>query len=144
MQRADQRWWNKPLVNYQGKILPAELVVLSIELKPEEDGRWMNSRGTTSGVVDYIVKQSKTVRKILPDNVSAVLKKLYEASGLSKGCPDLVIWSTTSDKMRFVEVKCPHWDRPSAEQDKFMSSAQRHGIVTTIVEWEFTDHPLHQ
>ncbi len=43
------RWWNKPLVDLGGRILPAELAVLAAEVGPNERGAWINSRGTKTG-----------------------------------------------------------------------------------------------
>ena len=78
-----------------------------------------------------------TKRKRLPAFVSKALAAIYEKSGLPKGCPDLVIWQPASERLRLVEVKCPHWDRPSAEQAEFMRVAASMGIPTSIAEWEF-------
>jgi hypothetical protein len=76
----------------------------------------------------------RTVRAPLPSEVSDILGHLYQLSGLVKGCPDLVIWRGL--KVRLVEVKCPHWDKPSAEQQQFLSVATAAGLPTKVVEWE--------
>lgn len=135
-----QRWWNKPLVKYRGRLVPAELAILAIELRAEESGLWLNSRGTKSGVVDLLCsKQGKyqTSRLPLPAFVAIFIERMYRAANVKKGCPDLVIWNAKTERIRFVEVKCPHWDRPSAEQKKFISAAESEGIAAKIVEWEF-------
>jgi hypothetical protein len=36
-----------------------------------------------------------------------------------------------------VEVKCPHWDRTSKEQDKFIKTAMSLGLDVKIIEWEY-------
>ena len=69
--------------------------------------------------------------------MSEALAGIYEASGLRKGCADLVIWDVDTRAVRLVEVKCPHWDRPSVEQEKFLETARGMGIPASIVEWEF-------
>lgn len=100
----------------------------------------MNSRGRRSGVGGIkrtAAGKTKTVRRPLPDYVAQALSDLYQETGLSRGCPDLVIWNIQIREVRLVEVKCPHWDRPSPEQDQFMKAAQRRGIPTEVVEWEF-------
>lgn len=133
-------WWRKPLLRFSRKILPAELVVLARELSGNEAGAWINSRGTTSGCVDLVrvgPRKFKTKRIPLPGFVSARLRRLYRTSRVKKGCPDLVIWNPKSARMRLVEVKCPHWDRPSKEQEIFLASARKTGIAAKIVEWEF-------
>ena len=143
-QRAGVKWWQKPLVNLDGRLLPAELAVLALELRVGEQGVWMNSRSTSSGVVELLVAQQdgeryfKTRRQRLPSFVSEALAGLYASTGLAKGCPDLVIWCSDPDRIRLVEVKCPHWDAPSIEQQQFMGAASDNGVTTTIVEWEFS------
>ena len=57
----------------------------------------------------------------------------------AKGAPDLVLWNESARTVRFVEVKCPHWDRPSAEQLKFLGAAEEQGVATSIAEWEFVE-----
>lgn len=65
-----------------------------------------------------------TRRISLPDFVSETLKRTYEAAEVKRGCPDLVIWNEDSKQVRFVEVKCPHWDRPTKEQELFLGSGK--------------------
>lgn len=137
------KWWQKPLVNYNSQILTAELAILKTELTKQEDGVWINSRGLKSGVNDLITtiqgnKNSfKTVRVPLPNFVSEKIRYLYKISGLKKGCPDLVIWNKSNNLIRLVEVKCPHWDKPSSEQEKFLDIAIKNGVPSKIIEWEF-------
>jgi hypothetical protein len=140
--RSDQRWWNKPLVNEAGEELPAELIILRSLLRLGEQGAWMNSRGRKSGVValQWDKKGSaKTIRRNLPDFVAHVLGDIYKEANLSRGCLDLVIWNHSTQTLRLVEVKCPHWDRPSDDQQEFMRVAAARGIPTQVVEWEFAE-----
>lgn len=140
LQQSRERWWQKPLAEVDGRYLPAELVVLQRELRPGEAGVWLNSRGTRSGVTDLVRGPDgkyRTVRTDLPKFVRERLVALYASTGLAKGAPDLVIWNTDSATMRFVEVKCPHWDRPSSEQRDFLAAAEGAGMPSRIVEWEF-------
>jgi hypothetical protein len=82
-------------------------------------------------------EEFKTQRVQLPEHVAAVLESLLTETGLSKGVPDLVIWSSRTRSVQFVEVKCPHWDRPTHEQSVFLQAASARGIESRIVEWEF-------
>jgi len=142
-QSSSRKWWNKPLVDLGGRLLPAELAILEAELGPGEQGAWINSRGVKSGVVDLVAETEgadigfKAERASLPAFVSEALKAVYEKSGLKKGCPDLVIWDSESRCLRLVEVKCPHWDQLTVEQIEFMRAARDLGIPTSIAEWEF-------
>ncbi len=140
LRQSGERWWQKPLASAGGRPLPAELVVLRRQLREGEGGAWLNSRSTKTGVADLRRDPSGkfvTVRIPLPDFVTRQLDTLYKTTRLAKGAPDLVIWQLSSHSVRFVEVKCPHWDSPSAEQQVFLTEAARHGSPSSIVEWEF-------
>ena len=82
------------MVRVGRRALPAELAILKLELRPGENGVWMNSRGTSTGVVDLIRSGNRfqTQRSELPRLVTTILKTLYKRGEFSKGCPDLVIW----------------------------------------------------
>jgi hypothetical protein len=143
LRQSKDRWWQKPLAEVAGRALPAELVVLRETLRRGEAGVWLNSRGTTSGVTDLVRgpdDRLKTVRGRIPPFVTAVLTSLLEQTGLAKGAPDLVVWNESTQQVRFIEVKCPHWDRPSAEQRRFLEAAEARGISTSVVEWEFENN----
>jgi VRR-NUC domain-containing protein len=101
----------------------------------------VNSRGKLTGVGGFTLKPSgkySTLRVQLPPFVAKALATLYQESGLLRGCPDLVIWNSTDETLRLVEVKCPHWDKPSRHQDEFMKVAASMGIPTSIAEWELS------
>ncbi len=140
--KSTVRWWQKPLVALEEGDLPAELAVLRAELQPGEKGVWLNSRGVQSGVTGLRSDGSgsfKTVRQALPEFCRNHLRVLYEQVELKEGAPDLMIWNVKTESVRFVEVKCPHWDRPSAGQVAFHQAAAAREIPTTIREWEFRD-----
>ena len=48
-----------------------------------------------------------------------------------------MIWNADTKRIRLVEVKCPHWDKPSKEQEMFLQVAESTGVSAKIVEWEF-------
>jgi hypothetical protein len=139
-QSAGSKWWQKPLALHQGRHLPAELIILQNELGADEHGAWLNSRRIKSGVVDLMSSRQKglkTRRVPLPAFVSKSLQHLYEKANVRRGCPDLVIWNITTKSIRFVEVKCPHWDQLTPEQLLFIQAAESIGIGAKKVEWEF-------
>ena len=120
LDRANLKWWNKPLALHHGRALPAELVILDREVRSPEQGAWLNSRGTRLGVIDLQPDASgrlRTVRIELPKFVSETLADLYGWAGVTKGCPD--------------------WDAPSAEQAQFLATAGERGIISSVVEWRF-------
>lgn len=139
-QRAPTKWWNKPLALSDGQALPAELLVLRRETGAHEQGAWLNSRGTGSGVIDLAADATgrlRTVRRSLPLFVGHTLQELYRRAKVTRGCPDLVIWRATSEEIRLIEVKCPDWDAPTPEQAAFLAAAETMGITATVVEWRF-------
>ena len=141
--KSTDRWWQKPLVLIKGRSLPAELAVLNIELRTYEDGVWLNSRGTKTGVVDLLCsdergeKTFRTKRVSLPPFIVEYLERIYKDTKLKKGYPDLVIWNWETEQIRFVEVKCPRLDKPSPEQEEFMKFCATVGASVQIAEWEF-------
>ncbi len=143
--KANVYWWRKPLVLTGNRALTAELAVLASELGEGEQGVWLNSRGRTSGAIDLVPRSTRlgasfeTRRVPLPPFVTSVLERLYAQAQVAKGCPDLVIWRAVPQSIRLVEVKCPHWDATSAEQERFLSAAAALDIPAKVVEWEFCD-----
>ncbi len=138
--KSSERWWQKPLVQLGKRHIPAELAVLQMELRVDENGAWLNSRGTITGTVELTrdaAGKFKTKRVKLPAFASNRLRSIYETAGLSRGAPDLITWNQAGSTVRFVEVKCPHWDTPSEEQIHFMNVARKNGTEVSIVEWEF-------
>jgi hypothetical protein len=138
---SNERWWKKPLVIHKGKILPAELAILDIELQRHEKGVWLNSRGSRSGVIDLVKRKEKykSIRVMLPKYISEIIEEIYKSTSRRKGCPDLIIWNDQNGTIRFVEVKCPLWDRLREGQDEFINIAKGMGLSTKIVEWEFAN-----
>jgi len=138
--QSDKKWWQKPLAEENGKYLPAELVVLKRVIRKGEDGAWLNSRGTKTAVIDLVQDEKgnfRTVRISLPAYVHECLEQLYAHPEVAKGVFDLVIWRDSDQAIRFVEVKCPHWDRLTPEQKRFSELANDRHIETGIAEWEF-------
>ncbi len=127
LERAGIKWWRKPLAIYDGRRLPAELIVLCESLRPGESGAWLNSTGTKTGVVDLAETSPgkfKTVRVPLPDFVQELLRVFYQHPDVKKGVFDLVLWRASDKNVRFVEVKCPHWDRLTLDQKRFAELAE--------------------
>ena len=143
--RAGVWWWRKPLVREDGKAVPAELAVLHREVGSNERGVWLNSRKAASGVVALQAYEKdgkqrfRTRREPLPLFVAAQLEAIYTDAQVAKGCPDLVIWRQDREELRLIEVKCPHWDELTAEQERFITAAAGRGVSTRVVEWEFVE-----
>jgi hypothetical protein len=130
------------LVFENGRPLPAELAVLGRCLQEGEEGVWLNSRSTVSGVVDLQEIEPgkfKTMRQPLPTFVQLCLQAFYALPDVSKGIYDLVLWRESDQRVRFIEVKCPHWDSVTNEQRRFADLAAERGIGAEVVEWEFAE-----
>jgi VRR-NUC domain len=82
-------------------------------------------------------RKLRTQRITLPQFVIDRLRASYARACIARGAPDLVIWNETAEYVRFVEVKCPDWDRPSHEQLVFHEAARALGSDCAIVEWRF-------
>ena len=75
--------------------------------------------------------------------VSASKEDVHNAiSKIDKGVFDLVLWRNSDKRIRFIEVKCPHWDRQTPEQISFSEVVRERGIKTEVVEWEFDSEPI--
>ena len=127
-------------MQYKRRVLTAELAVLALDLRRGEHGVWMNSRGTSIGVVGLVAhgRAYRTCRKAIPHFVASILKAIYRTAKLKSGCPDLVIWHSRHERIRLVEVKGPG-DSIRREQRRFMQIAGRHRIRTKVVVWGFRD-----
>jgi len=127
-------------VYYKRRVLPAELAVLALDLRRGERGAWMNSRGTSKGVVSLVPRGRTygTHREAIPEFVGLMLKAIYRTLKVKSGCPDLVIWHRRRKRLRFVEVKGPG-DRIRDTQRRFIRIAGHHRIATKVVEWTFRD-----
>ena len=125
-------------MQYKRRVVPAELAVLARDLRRGEQGAWMNSRSTSTGVVDLVRRgrSYSTRRESIPEFVTSVLKAIYRAARVKRGCPDLVIWHRRRKRLRFVEVKGPG-DRVRDGQLRFMRIAERQRIATKVVTWMF-------
>ena len=145
LSRSVHSWWQKPLIMEGDKSLPAELVILNRMMEYDEEGAWLNSRGTTTGVYDLIEYEPgkfRTIRCNLPDFVQGCLRTFYDHPDIDKGVFDLVLWRNSDKRIRFIEVKCPHWDRQTPEQISFSEVVRERGIKTEVVEWEFDSEPI--
>ncbi|MEQ1822181.1 MAG: VRR-NUC domain-containing protein [Fimbriimonadaceae bacterium] len=146
------KWWNKRLVLSEGIVTTAELAVLGLSLSSREEGLWLNASGLgwlsrgkeLSGVTGLRATASgyETERALLPLFVADTIRAIYVRAGVGKGCPDLVVWSSLDGSVRFIEVKCPRWDRVLDHQERFMEAARSFGVGVEVVNWSFScTHP---
>lgn len=135
------RYWNKPMVDL-GSAVPvtAELAVLRAEVVPGEAGAWVHPGvRPRHGTVDLRRKPSggfEPIKTELPGFVADLLASLFVSTRLKRGGPDVVIWNTQNETVRFAEVKWLGHDSPSDEQTKYLDAARERGIECRVVEWE--------
>ncbi|MCC7433123.1 MAG: VRR-NUC domain-containing protein [Methanoregulaceae archaeon] len=146
---AHVKWWNKQLILVDGAPTVAELGVLAVSLRKDERGVWLNASsrkwmnrpsGKHTGVIGLARDASKpsgfsTIRAPIPEAVIERLIVIYSHAGIARGCPDLVLWDERVRRIRLIEVKCPLWDRLSADQVSFLNVARALGIDVEIREW---------
>ena len=84
-------------------------------------------------------KSYETVRIPIPDFARDAITDVLEAADIARDCRDIMIWNDKVLSVRFVEVKCLHWDSPTSEQDVFFGAASNKGFEGKIAEWEFQE-----
>lgn len=146
---AQATWWNKQLILVDGMPTVAELGVLAANLRQDETGVWLNASsrawmnrptGSHTGVIGLVAEASKpsgfsTIRVSIPGAVIGQLTAIYSHAGIDRGCPDLVLWDHNASRIRLIEVKCPAWDRLTADQVSFLNSARELGIEAEVRDW---------
>ncbi|MEP1471756.1 MAG: VRR-NUC domain-containing protein [Halieaceae bacterium] len=137
--KSSERWWNKPLVVWNCKSIPAELAVLNIQLETWPNGAWLNSTKLSTGVVDLVGQEaSRKVERIpIPNWVKERLSQIYEQASVSKGCPDVVVWNEDTRAIHLLEVKRYKKDRLSVDQKRYMEVAPQMSVSSEVIEWDY-------
>jgi hypothetical protein len=68
--------------------------------------------------------------------VQSCLRSFYHHPKVTKGAYDLVLWRIANQRIRFIEVNCPHWDKITVEQQRFAELAKERGKLKEVIEWE--------
>ena len=127
----------KPLINYKGKPIFAELAILKILFENGWDGVWVETYGGT-----HYLKTMPNDWKLVEEHISIpnekeeLLKKIWEA-GKTKACFDIFAWK--GDSFIFCEAKHIKKDKLTNAQLRFIEGALMCGILPEalmIVEWE--------
>lgn len=127
----------KPIVNYKGKGVFAELAILEILIDSGWNGVWVETYG---GI--HFLKEMPTSWKLSQHNISipldkeVLLKNIWK-TGKTTACFDVLAWK--DDKVLFCEGKHKGKDRLTKAQTKFIEGALACGISAQslmIVEWE--------
>jgi hypothetical protein len=135
----------KPLVNYEGKPMFAELAIQRTAVKEGWSARWVQTYGSRRTLPYFFTDWGDlplSLQVVSPlDNAycEAILATIAESNGGSySGCWDVVAWKAKS--VLFLESKRHKHDRIRDTQLKWMRAALAVGLTTEnflIVQWEF-------
>ena len=128
----------KPIVNYKGKGVFAELAVLGLLIDSGWNGVWVETYG---GI--HFLKEMPTSWKLSQHNISippekeALLRNIWK-TGKTTACFDVFAWKDS--KILFCEGKHKGKDRLTKAQTKFIEGALACGVSAQslmIVEWDY-------
>jgi hypothetical protein len=122
----------KPILDYAGEPLFAELVILREFEKDGWTGVWVDTYGEKHRVAYW--GESGEVQ--LPPAKEALLERIRKAAGSRHGCFDLLCWK--GDMMLFAEAKRRGRDRIRDTQKRWLVAALDVGVPLEsllIVEW---------
>jgi hypothetical protein len=137
----------KPIIDYNGKPMFAELAILEEATKGGWSARWVETYGTHGRVPYYFTSwldahlKQQIVKPLNDPKIEHLLANISVANGDSyDGCWDVLARST--EKVLFIESKHRGRDRIRDTQIKWLSSAIRLGLSKDnflIAEWKFED-----
>jgi hypothetical protein len=124
----------KPLINWGGKGLFAELTVLEMFRKEGWDGVWIDSygkcyRNDMPGLADPIV---------LPDDRKKFIEMISDNAPFASGCWDLFLWK--NEDILFVELKRKGKDSIRPPQIDFYKKAIAKCLKDEnflMIEWSY-------
>lgn len=125
----------KPVVEFNGEPLFAELAILRLYESNGWAGRWVDAWG--GRYLTGLPESSKNLP--LPKAQEAILRKISAPLGGWKGRWDVFVWNDKNE-MLFIELKRRSKDRMRSDQIQWLRSALYTDIPLTnflIVEWDF-------
>ena len=135
---------NKPIIDYKGKPVFAELAILGLVIDSGWDGRWVETYARGKMDPKFLLKWGgesfKKQKNNIPNNkIKGQLDKIAELNNNSySGCWDVVGWK--GDNVIFFESKRIGKDRIRETQIKWLKSAMKFGLKEDnflMVEWSF-------
>ena len=128
----EDTYGNKPVLDYKGTPLFAELFALRIFKEKGFNGVWADSYRKTCRTE---LPEKKEPKITLPDFVKNQLDQINPDNKLS-GTWDLILWK--ENEIRFVELKRKNKDKIRQTQIDFLDRATKYGIPIEnfeIFEW---------
>lgn len=123
---------NKPVIDWNGEPLFAELAVLRLFQSNGWDGVWVDSyrRKYRIGLPDVVQPIE------IPEERKKLIESIREKTGRSGGCWDVVLWK--EDKLLFIELKRSKRDRIQDSQISWLEQSIFLGLKTdnfAFIEW---------
>jgi hypothetical protein len=130
---------HKPLLNYHGHPLFAELLILRLLEAHGWEGVWVSSYGRK--YLRQMPQDSSLAhgRVPLPDERERLLNRIWGRSGQRSGCFDVYAWR--NEQIIFCEAKWREKDRIRPSQSRWIQAAISEGVALNsllIVEWAFS------
>ena len=135
---------NKPLINFNGKPMFAELAIMNIFIENSWNAKWIETYAKPKMnpiyLSEWIDKPFKNQKNDSIDNklIQIVLNAIAKNNGDNfGGCWDVVAWK--NDKIIFAESKRSKKDSIKTTQNKWLKSAFEIGLTEEnflIVEWK--------
>jgi len=127
----------KPVLDYKGESLFAELVILRMLQEVEWDGAWIETYGGTHFLRSMPQTWSLKAEHVsIPEDKEATLRRIWETAKTT-ACFDVFAWK--DDKILFCEAKQAAKDKLTQAQLRFIEGALACGIAPdslVIVEWK--------
>lgn len=127
---------NKPVLNYNGKPLFAELYALKMYKDQGYDGVWAD---TFRKIFRTELPENHTDEILLPKIIKNKLSKI-NPDGKMSGTWDLILWK--KNQLKFVELKRKGKDKIRSTQIEFLEKAINCGLQARnfeIFEWELNE-----
>jgi hypothetical protein len=128
---------NKPVLNFKGEPVFAELAILRIFQSVSWNGVWVDTyrRKYRNGYWE----ENSIVE--LPEDKQLLVNNIYKISGIKSGCWDVFCWK--DDAVIFAESKRRLKDKIRPNQIQWLEAALKYGLKEDsflIVEWDLSDY----
>jgi hypothetical protein len=128
----EDTYGGKAVLDYAGEPVFAELAILRALQESGWDGVWVDTYRRRYRV-GYWAENDKVA---LPREQEALLERIYEGAGASRGCWDVFCWK--EGQRLFAEAKRQDRDRIRDTQRRWLEAALNVGLLEEsflIVEW---------
>jgi hypothetical protein len=128
----------KPLIEYNGSCVFAEIAILKMLKRDGWNGVWVSTYGGCN-FLNTMPKSRKFSKysKDIPEEKKELLEKIWK-TGKTRACFDIFAWK--KNEVIFCEAKRKSKDKLTLGQRKFIQAALACGIKNnqlTVVEWDF-------